>query len=302
MVRLAHLSDIHLTTPALEWHLADWFSKRTTSWFNHRWLGRGHRFRHADEVIKVLMADLARRGIDHIVFSGDATALGFESELRRAAECLQVQTRSGLAVPGNHDYCTAQAARSGLFERYFAPWQQGERIDAQTYPFAQKVGPVWLIGVNSATGNRAPWNSGGGVGPAQLERLRRLLARLDPGPRILVTHYPVCVREGGLEPFFRRLRDWQTVVEVAAAGDVRLWLHGHRHGPYHLVSSNLAPFPLICTGSATQSELWSYHEYEVDESRLRAARRVFDPVKRTFEQGVTFDISLAAVARVRSGA
>jgi len=32
-----------------------------------------------------------------------------------------------LAVPGNHDYCTRAAVQSGHFERYFAPWQDGER-------------------------------------------------------------------------------------------------------------------------------------------------------------------------------
>ena len=42
-------------------------------------------------------------GVEHILFSGDATALGFESEMRLAAELLEVDRRPGLAVPGNHD-------------------------------------------------------------------------------------------------------------------------------------------------------------------------------------------------------
>src|SRR5436853_62013 len=72
-----------------------------------------------------------------------------------------------------------------------APWQQGVRIDENTYPFAQKVGPVWLVGVNSARGNLLPWDASGQVGPEQCQRLAALLGQLDEGPRILVTHYPV---------------------------------------------------------------------------------------------------------------
>src|SRR4029077_5906806 len=129
---------------------------------------------------------------DRVVFSGDATALGYETEFRRAADLLgltHADVLPGLAVPGNHDYYTRAVQASGLFERFFAPWQQGLRVDHAVYPFAQQIGPLWLVGVNSCTGNRWPWDAGGSVGPDQLKRLEQLLARLDSGPRILVTHY-----------------------------------------------------------------------------------------------------------------
>src|SRR5439155_19497125 len=125
----------------------------------------------------------------------------------KTARLLGVDRLPGLAVPGNHDYCTRPAACSGNFERAFAPWQQGVRVDEQTYPFAQKVGPVWLIGVNSSTGNRWAWDAGGAVGPEQRERLARLLEQIDGGPRILVTHFPVCLSSGKLERRSHGLRD-----------------------------------------------------------------------------------------------
>src|SRR5688500_4079652 len=103
MIRLAHLSDIHVTAAKLGWRWHDWFDKRLTSWFNYRVLGRRHRFRSADEILQVLMDELRQRRPDRLIFSGDATALGFESEFRRAAELLGVEKNaiSGLAVPGN---------------------------------------------------------------------------------------------------------------------------------------------------------------------------------------------------------
>jgi 3',5'-cyclic AMP phosphodiesterase CpdA len=295
MVRLAHLSDIHLTSPTLEWTLGDWFTKRYPGWINFRWLGRRFRFRQADEVLSILTAELRSRCPDRIIFSGDATAMGFESEFRRAAEFLglaDAKTPSGLAVPGNHDYYTPGVAASGLFERYFAPWQTGERIDGAIYPFAQRVNEVWLVAVNSCTGNRWFWDASGGVGSSQLERLDRLLQTLPPGPRILITHYPVCLVSGKRERRTHGLRDVLDLVAVAARGGVCLWLHGHRHGPYYLAKPELAPFPVICAGSATQSGLWSYGEYTIEGRQLRALRRVFDPTSRSFQDQETFALDL----------
>jgi 3',5'-cyclic AMP phosphodiesterase CpdA len=136
-----------------------WFSKRLTGWVNLSLLGRGHRFRHAERVLAVLRDELRDRRFDRVVFSGDATALGFEEEVARAAALLGLEHPEplpGLAVPGNHDYYTAHAARSGHFEQYFAPWQAGERVGDAVYPFAQRVGPGWLVAVNSSRPNRWP--------------------------------------------------------------------------------------------------------------------------------------------------
>ncbi len=299
MIYLAHLSDVHITAPKLEWRLRDWFTKRWPAWVNFRWLGRRYRFRRADEILVELTRELRERRPDRIVFSGDATAMGFESEFRRAADFLGVgnpQTPPGLAVPGNHDYCTKGVAASGLFERYFGSWQTGERVGEAVYPFAQRVGHAWLVGVNSCTGNILPWDAGGSVGPEQTERLAVLLERLGPGPRILVTHYPVCLARGQRERRSHGLRDLARVVEVAARGGVALWLHGHRHHPYVLTSPSLAPFPVVCAGSATQSGLWSYMEYRIDGLRCQVLPRVFDPVGGGFRDGAAFEIQLPARA------
>jgi 3',5'-cyclic AMP phosphodiesterase CpdA len=294
-LRLAHLSDIHLTAPTLEWQWRDWFNKRLAAWFNFRWLGRRYRFRHADMVMAALTAEFRERRPDHIIFSGDATALGFESEFRRAAEALGVGNSAapaGLAVPGNHDYCTIPAAASGQFERHFAPWQQGERVDAHVYPFAQKVGPAWLIAVNSCTGNRWAWDAAGSVGGEQLDRLERLLQRLEGGLRILVTHYPVALWNGKRERRTHGLRDLDKVLAVATRGKISLWLHGHRHGFYHLLPTAHVAFPILCAGSATQTRCWSYGAYVLDGTHLHVQRRVFDLASGAFIDGASFALDL----------
>ena len=294
MIRLAHFSDIHLISPQLEWRLGDWFSKRFTSWMNHRFRGRARRFALADEIVPRLMDDLLARGADHLVFSGDATILGFESEIRRAAEFLRIGQFPipGLAVPGNHDYLTRRSAESGAFERHFAPWQEGRRIGDHRYPFAQQVGPLWLVGVNAATGNRLPWDARGTVGADQRTRLQQLLAELPAGIKILVIHYPICLSTGLPEGRFHALRDLEAVLGVTRAGGVNLWLHGHRHTPYYFQQPAGVPFPVICAGSSTQHGIWSYNEYAIEADVLRAMRRTYDPEGRCFRQVETFALKL----------
>src|SRR5262245_54945270 len=216
-VRLAHFSDVHVTARPLGWRAADWLSKRVPGWVNLSWLGRAHTFRAADEVVAALVTELRQLRPDRVIFSGDATALGFDAEHARAAALLGLadgEPLPGLAVPGNHDYYVRRCVTAGLFERHFAPRLAGERVDGATYPFAQRVGPVWLVAVNSCKPNRLPWDASGRTGDEQLARLERLLASLAPGPRILVTHYPVCRRCGRDETRGHGLLDRDRLVAV----------------------------------------------------------------------------------------
>lgn len=292
---MAHISDIHVTAPACVWRREDWFNKRMGAWINLRVLGRGYRFRSADHVLSVLADDLRRGAFDRVLFSGDASAMGFEEEVARAAYLLKIgrtDEMPGLAVPGNHDYCTAAAARAGNFERIFAPWQAGERVGDAPYPFAQRVGHTWLIGLNSSTANRWPWDARGGVGSDQIQRFEELLQRLEGGPRILVTHYPVWLASGRREPRIRALRDLDAVVQAAQRGGVGLWLHGHRHNAYYHPPSDYAPFPVVCAGSATQNGRWSYKVYTLDGYHLRAQGRIYNASEDRFDDGESFELEL----------
>jgi 3',5'-cyclic AMP phosphodiesterase CpdA len=294
-VRLAHFSDIHVSARPLGWRAGDLLGKRVTGWMNLHWLGRGRRFARADEVVKAMMAELRQSPPDRVVFSGDATALGFEAELARAAALLGLTGADplpGLAVPGNHDYYVPRAARAGDFERYFAPWLAGERVDESVYPFAQRVGPLWLVAVNTSVPHRLPFDASGRAGPEQLARLERLLERLSPGPRVLVTHYPICHDSGRSERRSHGLRDLTRLVDVAARGGICLWLHGHRHGPYFHANPGQAPFPVICAGSATQRGCWSYQLYTIEGSRFTAQRRQFDPRQGAFRDAGEFALEL----------
>jgi 3',5'-cyclic AMP phosphodiesterase CpdA len=292
-VRLAHFSDIHITAPTFRWQSGDYFTKRLPGWINYRWLGRRHRFRDADQVLRALVKDLHARTSDRVIFSGDATALGFEEELAEAAAILgSSPSLPGLAVPGNHDYYTPAVAQSGIFERYFGSWQKGIRLTDAVYPFAQRVGSVWLVAVNSATGNRWFWDASGGIDSQQLSRLAALLQSLEAGPRILVTHYPVCLADGRPERTNHGLRNLTDLVAVAEKGRICLWLHGHRHGFYCMPRPPAASFPIICAGSATQHGLWSYGEYTLAGRHFHGMRRNYSTTTGGFQNAEEFDLDL----------
>jgi 3',5'-cyclic AMP phosphodiesterase CpdA len=297
LVRLAHLSDVHLTTSPLGWKPGDWFSKRVTGWISTNWGSRRWRFRHADTVLALLVAEIRGLRPDGIIFSGDATMLGFATETARTAAILEVgrpEMPPGIAVPGNHDYYTPGAQASGDFEKWFAPWQQGQRVDTAIYPFARQIGPVWLVGVNGAVGHRLPFDATGCIDPGELERLGRLLGELPPGPRILVHHFPVADRHGESERRWHALGNLAELLDVARRGGVCLWLHGHRHGAYVLNDPRLAPFPIVCAGSATDAKHANlgYNQYTIDGSQLRGLRRVFDLSELRFRDADTFELTL----------
>jgi 3',5'-cyclic AMP phosphodiesterase CpdA len=293
---LAHYSDVHVSIVPLGWRAADYFNKRLTGWINLELLGRAKRFRHAGDVLTGLMADIAEQKPERLIFSGDATGLGFDNEMAEASRILAVADAGGLpgiAVPGNHDYYTPAAVASGSFERHFELWQQGERIGGHRYPFAQRAGPFWLVGVNSSTANRGLIDASGAVGPKQLERLEALLDRLSPEPRILVTHYPLCLASGHPEKRLHGLRDLQQLLEVLRNRGICLWLHGHRHHAYQLQRPPVAEFPVICCGSATQHGRASYGLYEISGNLLQGRRRQFKADLHAFEDVEKFDLELA---------
>jgi len=293
-IRLAHFSDVHLTARSLGWTVTDFFGKRLTGYYNNHLSARRRRFAQAEPVLSILADDLRAQPPDGIVFSGDATTLGFQSETERTAEVLGLVRSSvpGIAVPGNHDYYTRAAETSGIFERCFAGWQQGERLDGAHYPFARRVGPLWLVGVNSCGGNWIPWDATGRVADDELRRLERLLPTLSDGSRILVTHFPVSDAAGQPEKSWHRLRNLDALLAVCDKGGVALWLHGHRHQGYVVDDRSVAPFPVLCAGSATDAHTCCYHEYTIAGNELAGVRRRFDGAKKLFAEVERFQVKL----------
>lgn len=287
MLRLIHFSDIHLFQPQARWKARDYLSKRMTGYFNNRYLPRSKGFKQAAQVLRQLVADAYARSPDLVIFSGDATTLGVEEEFTLASQILQVSdaaTPPALAVPGNHDYYTTHSVKHGFFEKHFAPWQQGERVDQHIYPFAKIVGDVFVVGVNSCQRNRWSWDSTGRVGLDQLVRVEALLSSEAARNRIkiLVTHYPIALADGKPESRNRHLRDLKDLLRVAVQYDVQLWLHGHRHQAYVVQPLPDRPIAALCVGSGTMHDHWSYGEYLLEGTALTVKQYTYQPATSRF--------------------
>ena len=74
-------------------------------------------------------------------------------------------------------------------------------------------------------------------------------------------------------------------IAVANECGISLWLHGHIHNGFILEPSATIPFPIICSGSATQTDRWSYNEYAIDGWTLNVLKRTYNPKAEQFEDG-----------------
>src|SRR2546422_990658 len=136
-VHVIHLSDVHVRLRHPGWRAGDFITKRVTGWFNLA-LRRGRRFELAAPLLTRIGEEIRSLRPDAVVFSGDATTLGFGSESAEVARLLGVHDPGGspgIAVPGNHDHYTRPAVRARGFETAFAPWTAGQRVGSFAFPF-----------------------------------------------------------------------------------------------------------------------------------------------------------------------
>lgn len=287
MLRLAHLSDLHLLSLAGV-HWTEFLNKRWTGAVNLL-LNRGGKF--PESVARTLLADLQKQQVDHVIISGDVSNLAFRGEFSLVKRVL---AEGGLSpqqvsiVPGNHDYYTRQAATAGVFIEEMAPFITSETITgepkassangAATFPFIRYRKNVAIIGL--CTGRYSPpllaW---GNIGDEQLQRLRQLLKQAAESGlfRVLVLHHPPLPSHVKWD---NRLLDADKLLEVLAEVGAELVIHGHLHRPLRQETPGpKGVVPVIGVGSGTwlsphdQARRAQYHIYQIEEHKLTAVRK-----------------------------
>jgi 3',5'-cyclic AMP phosphodiesterase CpdA len=217
MMRIAHVSDLHVLSPAgVEWRRI-LFNKRITGHVNLV-MRRSRVYRR--EYLRMVLAQAAARA-DQVVVTGDITNLSLESEYIAARALLDdvARTAEVTVVPGNHDVYLPAIFRERDFVRHFDPFLQSDLpelardLEAGRYPCVKLRGPVALIALTSAV-PRPPFVSAGVLGREQLAALEAVLAHPEVArrtPVLLIHHPPVDHR-----PRVVRLRDG--LVDAAAFG------------------------------------------------------------------------------------
>ncbi len=234
MIRIAHVSDLHVLAPAGVQLRRILFDKRITGYANLL-LQRGRVYRR-ERLLAVLEAAAAEA--DHLVVTGDITNLSLEGEYAEARRLLERAARSAevTVVPGNHDIYLPSTLREGRFRHHFRAFMQSDLPDlaldlpAGRFPYVKLRGPLAIVGLSTAV-PRPPFVSAGYLGRAQLGALSRVLSHPEVArrtPVVLVHHAPfdarwrlVQLREG--------LVDARALRRLLAPLPRGLVLYGHLH-------------------------------------------------------------------------
>jgi 3',5'-cyclic AMP phosphodiesterase CpdA len=267
-VRIAHLSDVHLP-PIRGFSPAHWNVKRTLGWLNWH---KNRRTVHTRAALDALVDDLRAQQPDHILVSGDLVNIGLPREYEAAHAWLETLGSPShvSVVPGNHDiyvplatdpgvgrwaaYMASDAfgrgfgAREGALEPGSLGAGHGPRstCNSATFPYVRRVGPLAIIGVNSAIVTAVGYATGR-VGVAQLARLAALLDDLGRTGllRVVMIHHPPVP---GLAPDRRALADAAGLEAVLRDKGADLVVFGHNH---RNIRSSVGATQLVGVASAS---------------------------------------------------
>jgi len=259
-ITLAHVSDVHLS-PLAGVALRHLNIKRGLGYLNWR---RQRQQTHQRAALDAIVADMRAHAPDHIAVTGDLINLGLPTEYEAATAWLREvgAPHDVTVVPGNHDIYTSLRGDPGIarWSDYMQSDAWGAKFSAASaaaFPFVRRVGPVSLVGVNSAV-ETPPFVAAGEVGDRQLTALDALLGQLEAEGmiRIVLIHHPPLP---GQAPPRRALRDAEALSRILAARGAELVLHGHNHCDSHMDFARLpetgggsVPVIGVASGSAVR--------------------------------------------------
>jgi 3',5'-cyclic AMP phosphodiesterase CpdA len=304
VLRLAHLSDLHVLAPAGVQLRRVLFNKRVTGYANLLTL-RARTYRQ-ENLLAVIAAAAAQS--DQLVVTGDITNLSLEGEYVEARRLLDEAAGSTevTVVPGNHDIYLPITLRERRFPHHFSAYMQSDlpelaaELQAGRFPFVKLRGPAAIIGLTTAI-PRPPFVSAGLLGREQLEALGRVLGHPEVAcrtPVILLHHSPFDSRfrleqlQGGLVD----ARDLRKALQPLPRG---LVLYGHLHERlHHRLPTGPGELHAVCATAAALAHpderlRAACNLYELDDDGRIASIRahVVEPDSKSFR---TFDFPCAA--------
>ena len=229
MLRIAHLSDVHL----LDRHATKrrgWYAFATRLVSLGRPIDPGAR---ADKLARAL-AHAKAGGADHVVISGDLTEVGDPREFEAFAEVLhdaRWPEGSITLVPGNHDVYTTRDAWAKAIRGPFAPFAAASAAAADAQPRVVERGNVVILPIDSTCFQNLLFS--GGI--VERRTVDALSARLSERPfrdrtQVLVIHHPpLHSRVSSVRRWIVGLRGSAAILELLARHPRLQLLHGHLH-------------------------------------------------------------------------
>jgi 3',5'-cyclic AMP phosphodiesterase CpdA len=281
MIRVLHVSDVHVDVPVWRMPLREMLGKRAIGAANLV-LRRHRHFHDAREKLAALARFACDQNVDVVICTGDYTALGTAVELDAARSAIDPLVRAGrrgyVTVPGNHDLYMPDTVRDGRFERAFGALLTSdlpELASGDGWPRVRLFDDqLAVLSVNSARPNPQPWRSSGRIPDEQLRALAAALR--DPrvvGRNVMIaTHYAPRRPDGTPDRWSHGLENADALLAICAQTPRCAILHGHIHWRFHLPG----PPMLFGSGSTTHAGregLWLYELEQMSGSAIPGAYR-----------------------------
>ncbi|MHB1845675.1 MAG: metallophosphoesterase family protein [Deltaproteobacteria bacterium] len=277
-MRILHISDLHFQgdCPLSRWPALGW--RRVVAQTEFRLLGRRRLFLRVRETVARLLAEADRLEVDHLLVSGDLTALSLPEEFEAAREALMPWRGRMTIVPGNHDRYTPEASRARLFEQAFEQALVSDMPEHRregVFPVVKLIGEdAAVIGLCSARVPPMPGIAAGWLGRSQLAGLSAALG--DPrlaGRAILAAVHHAPFRPNGQRDMPQHgLWDGPELLALLAGAKATALCHGHIHRRYRLPGPGAVS--IFCAGSSTQAGMEGYWVLDVAAGGLRSAEAV----------------------------
>jgi len=250
MIRIAHLSDLHISTQPPHWSA---FGDRRLSGALNLAIGkRRNAYRHSRYRGERAVEQIVAESPDAIVFGGDASSLAEREELAGAAEVLAPLLELGVpcfALPGNHDRYTHRAQTQARFEEAFRDWEQVKGDFRQA-----DLGSVSIGLVDTAQANRLLWDSRG-----------RQITLPDNLPKVLFAHYALLLPDGSPDRHWHSLRNGHDIIHRLSESEPVVWCSGHIHHAFEVQRGNLRQFSAGSVGSPAAT----WQMIEVNEASIQ---------------------------------
>ncbi len=277
-MKILHASDLHFQAdcPISRWPRLGW--RRVAAQTEFRLLKRRLLFLSVEQTVRRILVDADRAGVDHLIVSGDLTALALPEEFAAAHAALAAWSDRITLVPGNHDRYTPAAMKDRLFEEVFADMLRSDLPEHRregAFPVVKLPRDgLAVVGLSSARVPLTPGIAAGWVGRAQRDALAAILA--DPrvtGRAVIVTVHHAPRRPSGRRDWpTHGLWDGEEILDLASRAGVAAVCHGHIHERFRLTGPR--GLPIFGAGSSTQRGVEGYWLFDVGPDGLHSAGAV----------------------------
>jgi 3',5'-cyclic AMP phosphodiesterase CpdA len=236
------------------------------------------RYIHAKETIQRLVDKAMRGEADHVVLSGDLTALALDEEFEGARKALgRLVDDPGrvTVIPGNHDTFTPGSIAKKRFERWFEDLLVSDLPELRAegpWPHVRLVGEHHaIVGLCSARLPPLPGIAAGRVGDDQLLALLRVCdhPRVRGRTVFAVVHHSPLRPSGRIDRPDHGLADAPELLEACKLGGVAAILCGHIHSRFQVQSGDGGP-RVVCAGSSTWLGREGYWLIDADARGIRS--------------------------------